>query len=207
MKIVKLFFIFAVVSMITFSCKESKKEDAQDDASVEMTDEGSEAGGMDATEEGGEEAASSDAAAEGSMDAAESIEAESKGLEPLVVPEGVIAEELADTPVVYPGCEGSIEEIRACNRESFITFLRNEFDKELAKEANLKSGDYEIRSIVHVDETGKVAALRITAPNKALETEMKRVMAKVPQVVPATEAGEAVGVTFMVPVKFQVEKL
>lgn len=181
MKIVKLFFVFAVVSMITFSCKESKKEEVQDDASVEMTEEGSEAAG--------------------------SVEAESKGLEPLAVPEGVIAEELADTPVVYPGCEGSSEEIRACNRESFISFLKNEFDKELAKEANLKTGDYEIRSVVHVDKTGKVSTLRITAPNQALKTEMERVMAKVPQVVPATEAGEAVGVTFMVPVKFQVEKL
>lgn len=218
MKIVKLFFIFAMVSMIAVSCKESKKEEVQDDTSVEMTEEGSvsgmeaaeDASGMEASEEGGEEAASSDAegAAAGSMEAAKSIEGESKGVEALVVPEGVIAEELADTPVIYPGCEGAgaVDEIRACNKESFVAYIRSKFNHDIAKEAGLKSGDYEIGTVIHVNKAGRVFSLRVIAPNAALKSEMERVINSTPQVVPATSGGEPVGVSLKFNVDFRVEQ-
>jgi len=223
MKIVKLLFIFALVSMIAVSCKETKKEEVQDDASVEMTEEGSDAGAMDASEEGatsdsdaaagaaagaaasGAEGAEGDA--EGGMEAAEGIEAVSKDVEPVVVPEGVIAEELADTPVIYPGCTGSVEEIRACNKESFIAYLKSEFNHEIAKGAGLKKGDYEIGVVIHINKAGRVFSLRVTAPEKALVTEMERVINSTPHVTPATEAGEPVGVSVKFLVDFRVEKL
>ncbi len=209
MKIVKLLFVFALVSTIAVSCKETKKEEIQDDTAVEMTEEGTDSSGMEAAdEEGGEatstESSASDAAEPSSMKASEGIQAYSKEIEEFVVPEGVMAEELADTPVVYPGCIGSVEEIRACNKESFIAFLKSEFNTNLASSLGLSDGNYEIKSIVHVDESGKISTLRIWAPNKSLEAEMDRVIAKVPLVVPATEAGKAVPVTFLLPVKFKV---
>ena len=212
-------FVFALVSMIAVSCKETKKEEVQDDAAVEMTEEGSDNNGMEASEEDGDAAAAaaagagaatgdtpSDDAAE-SMEAAKGVEAASKDVEALVVPEGVIAEEMADTPVVYPGCTGSVEEIRACNKESFIAYIKSEFNHEVAKEAGLKKGDYEIGIVMHVNKAGRVFSLRVTAPNPALKTEMERVINKTPHVVPATEAGEPVGVSVKFLVDFRVEKL
>ncbi len=179
MKIVKVLFIFALVSMITVSCKETKKEEVQDDTSVEMTEEGSEAGGMDATEDdvssdnaaagAGAAGTAAGEGAEGTMEAAEGIEASSKDLEPLVVPEGVIAEELADTPVIYPGCTGSVEEIRACNKESFVAYIKSEFNHEIGKEAGLKKGDYEIGVVIHVNKAGRVFSLRVTAPDPGIK--------------------------------------
>ena len=223
MKIVKVLFIFALVSMITVSCKETKKEEVQDDA-VEMTEEGSDASGMDATEDDatsddGSAAAAGAAAgagaaatgtkgdAECTMEASEGIEAESKTLEPLAVPEGVIAEELADTPVVYPGCAGSIEEIRACNKESFIAYIKSEFNHDIAKEAGLKRGDYEMGVVIHVNKAGRVFSLRVTAPDEALKREMERVVNKTPHVTPATHQGQPVGVSVKFLVDFKVEKL
>lgn len=223
MKIVKVLFIFALVSMITVSCKETKKEEVQDDTSVEMTEEGSEAGGMDATEDDvssdnaaagagavGAAGAAGTAAGEGAeatMEAAEGIEAESKEVEALVVPEGVISEELADTPVIYPGCTGSVEEIRACNKESFVAYIKSEFNHEIGKEAGLKKGDYEIGVVIHVNKAGRVFSLRVTAPDPALKTEMERVVNSTPHVVPATEAGQPVGVSVKFLVDFKLEKL
>jgi hypothetical protein len=217
MKIIKVLFIFALVSMIAVSCKETKKEEVQDDAAVEMTEEGGDASDMEASEEGGEAAvgaagaAGAAAAAEDgdgeSMEAVKGVEAASKDVEALVVPEGVIAEEMADTPVVYPGCTGSVEEIRACNKESFIAYIKSEFNHEVAKEAGLKKGDYEIGIVMHVNKAGRVFSLRVTAPNAALKTEMERVINKTPHVVPATEAGEPVGVSVKFLVDFKVEKL
>jgi len=217
MKIIKVLFIFALVSMIAVSCKETKKEEVQDDAAVEMTEEGGDASDMEASEEGGEAAAGAAGAAGAaaaaedgdgeSMEAVKGVEAASKDVEALVVPEGVIAEEMADTPVVYPGCTGSVEEIRACNKESFIAYIKSEFNHEVAKEAGLKKGDYEIGIVMHVNKAGRVFSLRVTAPNAALKTEMERVINKTPHVVPATEAGEPVGVSVKFLVDFKVEKL
>ena len=53
MKTIKVLFIFALVSMIAVSCKETKKEEVQDDAAVEMTEEGMDNSGMEASEEDG----------------------------------------------------------------------------------------------------------------------------------------------------------
>jgi hypothetical protein len=188
-----------------------------DDAAVEMTEEGGDASDMEASEEGGEAAAGAAGAAGAaaaaedgdgeSMEAVKGVEAASKDVEALVVPEGVIAEEMADTPVVYPGCTGSVEEIRACNKESFIAYIKSEFNHEVAKEAGLKKGDYEIGIVMHVNKAGRVFSLRVTAPNAALKTEMERVINKTPHVVPATEAGEPVGVSVKFLVDFKVEKL
>ena len=201
MKIIKLFFVFTLVSMIAVSCKETKKEEVQDDT-MEMTEEGTDAVGGSAEAEDASTDAATDAAA---MEAGEAVEGASKDVEPIPVPEGVISEELAETPVIYPGCEGTNEEIRACNRKSYTEFLLNEFDDEIAKEANLEAGEYKISTLFHVDKTGKVYALRVTAPNQSLETEMKRVIAKVPQVTPATNGGEPVDVTFLLPITFVVK--
>jgi len=225
MKILKLLLVFTLVSTIAVSCEETKKEEVQDDAAVEMTEESSDAVSEEApaasTETSEEEEGSSNAAAgaaagaaaassasdsEGSKEAAESIDVESKEIEAVIVPEGVIAEELADTPVVYPGCSGSVEEIRACNKESFIAYLKGEFNHDIAKDAGLKKGDYEIGIVMHVNKAGRVFSLRVTAPKKALENEMVRIINSTPKVVPATKAGEPVGVSLKFLVDFRVEK-
>jgi len=224
MKILKLLLVFTLVSTIAVSCKETKKEEIQDDAAVEMTEEGSDAVTEDAaaSTEASEEEGSSNAAAgaagaaaassasdsdsEGSKEATESIEVESKEIEAVIVPEGVIAEELADTPVVYPGCTGSAEEIRACNKESFIAYLKGEFNHSVATEAGLKRGDYEIGIVMHVNKAGRVFSLRVTASNKALENEMVRVINSTPKVVPATHGGEPVGVSLKFLIDFRVEE-
>lgn len=220
MKIVRLMFLFALVSVFVLSCKETKKEEVKDDAAVEMTDDANdsneeiepESSDNDATSATGGDAAAGAAGAaattEGdavSKEPVTGIKTEAKELEEIDVPEGVIAEELADTPVVYPGCTGSAEEIRACNRKSFIEFIQGEFDKNIAPSLNLGGGDFEIRSFLHIDESGKMTAMKVVAPHESLVTEMKRVISKVPDVLPATEAGQPVGISFMLPVKFKVE--
>ena len=217
MKILKLFFVFAIVSLIAVSCKESKKEEVSDDSAVEMTEE---ATSEDATSDDDGEAAATGAAATGAAasgdadsseesathESSEAIEATSKDVEEVPVPEGVIAEELADTPVVYPGCRGTVDEIRACNKESFVAYIKSKFNHDIAKEAGLKSGDYEIGTVIHVNKAGRVFSLRVIAPNAALKSEMERVINSTPQVVPATSGGEPVGVSLKFNVDFRVEQ-
>ena len=203
--------MLAIVSMVVFSCKETKKEEVQDANAVEMEEGSSSESADEAASDGQVEASSSEAAATDESATTESkapatgVEAASKDVEALAVPEGVLAEELADTPVIYPGCSGSAEEIRTCNKESFIAFIKEEFNKKLASNLNMEEGDYEIKSIIHIDESGKISTVKVAAPHKSLEEEMVRVIGKAPMVVPATEAGEAVAISFLLPVKFKVQ--
>jgi len=218
MKIIKLLFVLIVVSALTFSCKSEKKEasEAVDDTVEAVEDAGQQAGeaieeGAEAVGDAAESAADAisegaDAVSEGAESVAEGVEGAVKGVEEMAVAEGVMTENLADTPVIYPGCSGGThEEIRACSKEKFIAFLKSEFNKNLGREAGLDPGDHEISTVVHVDEVGKVSALRVKTSNYKLEGEMKRLIAALPQMTPATKAGEAVPVTFVLPVDFKIE--
>ena len=208
MKVLKTFFIFAMVSMLVVSCKETKKEEVQEGDTMEMTDEATSDAAAESDDSGAVEGSSSSAAEGGqetNMKEGKAMEATSKGVEEVPVAEGVMAEGLADTPVIYPGCaSGSVDEIRACSKEKFVAFLRKEFKDELAYELALDPGDHEIRSLVKIDKTGKCSVLKIQAPHYALEKEMTRVLDKVPQLTPATKGGEAVDVTFVLPLNFKI---
>jgi len=206
MKIVKVLFIFALVSMVAVSCKETKKEEVQDESAVEMTDDGSASGDLESTEGTSEGEESSDPANEKveAVGAAKAIEGETKGVEEMVVSEGVIAEKLADTPVIYPGCEGGPEEIRACSKEKFISFLKKEFNESLASDLNLNPGDYNINSIIHIDEAGKCSVVKVDGGHEILKKEMTRVIGKLPQLTPATKGGKPVSVSFVLPFNYKV---
>lgn len=215
MKIIKLLFVLVVVSALTFSCKSEKKDasEAVDDA-VEAVEDAAEATGEaiedgaeavgDATQSAAESAA--DAVSEGAESVAEGVEGATKGVEEMMVAEGVKAEAMAETPVIYPGCSGATnEEIRACSKEKFIAFLKSEFNKDLGREAGLDPGDHHIETLVHIDEAGKCSALKVKSDNYKLEGEMKRLIAALPQMTPATEAGQPIPVTFVLPLDFKIE--
>ncbi len=207
MKIIKLLLVITIIGLIAISCKETKKENLNDESAVEMTDEASEASDMETAEDGSQAGADEGSAAVKSPnEAQESIDTDSKDLEESTV-EGVtvLKEEMADTPVIYPGCEGSAEEIRACSKKEFISFLKNKFDKDLANE--LEKGNHVIKSVVHIDQSGKCSVLRVTAPSPQLEKEVERVIGLLPQMTAATAKGKPVSVTFILPINFKVEKL
>lgn len=215
MKIIKFLFVLIVVSALTFSCKSEKKDDATDESAVEMTEEGS----MD---ESSEAAASSEASSEGSSDAAaasssssgdasaapvQGVEGTSKGVEEMTVAEGAMTEELTDTPAIYPGCVGeSAEAVRACNKSKFIEFIESEFNKDIANGLGVGPGSVEINSIVQVDTEGKCTAIKVSTSHYKLENEMKRVIAAVPKVTPATYKGKSVPVTFKLPFVLEVKQ-
>lgn len=210
MKITNLFFILLVVGALTFSCKSEKKEASEAvDEAVEAVEEAGEAAadavkeGADAVGDAVEEGA--EAVKEGAEEVAEGVEGAVKGVEEMAVMEGVMTEDLADTPVIYPGCASeTLEATRACSKEKFIAFLKDEFNKDLGRELGLDPGDYEITTMVHVDESGNVTAPKVKAPHYRLEGEIKRVIAALPQMTPATEGGQPVPVTFTLPVDFKM---
>ena len=136
--------------------------------------------------------------------AEKSIETNTKGLDDAMV-EGLAIETSAETPVIYPGCEGTEEEIRACSRKKFVKFIVKDFDKGLVNDMDLKAGDHKIRAIVKVSTVGKVSVIRVDSPNEALSNEVINVINNLPMMTPATKGGKAIDVYFVLPVNFKVE--
>lgn len=206
MKLNKILLMFVLISVIIISCKETKKEEVNDE--------------MDAVEEtvvieeadGGSEAVVVEEGSDGSVEAVEvtktaapavGVESSSVGLEETEV-EGVMVEAMADTPVVYPGCEGSVEEIRACSKKQFIKHLKDNFKADRAADLGLKPGEYKIRALIKIDKTGKTSVLKVQGPDKGLDKEMSRVIDLLPQMIAATEEGEPVNVSFILPLTFSI---
>lgn len=211
MKIIKLFYAIAIVGSIAVSCKETKKEELKED-SMEITNESSESVETSTDEsveanqvKGTSEADGVKEEMKGNREA-EAIETTTKEVEKMAADEGVIIEKFADTPVIYPGCEGgTVDEIRACSIKEFKNFLASNFDKDLSSNFDLDVGEHKIRSLVKIDKTGKVTVRKVVASSVELENEMIRIIGKLPNMTPATKGGSPVDVSFVVPVNFKVE--
>ncbi len=208
MKLLKFIFAITLVSLVAISCKEVK-----DDADAAKDDVEQAA---DAVEETAAEAVDAPSDAEDTPSDAvhtpsDAVDAPNAGIEassegPLeLAAEGTILNHVADTPVVYPGCEeGTAEEIRACSLKKFRFFLKTNFNQNLASDLDLSVNQYKIGSIVKIDQTGKASIVKISGPHELLEKEAIRVIDKLPLMTPATKDGKPVSVSFVLPVVFDV---
>jgi len=208
MKLIKTLLMFVLISVISISCKETKKEEVNEEMdAVEETvvvEEAGEAGGateavvVEESDGGTETVVVAETAAP-----AVGVESSTVGLEEIEV-EGVIAEAMADTPVIYPGCEGSVEEIRACSRENFIKHLKKNYNADRAADLGLKPGEHKLRALIKIDKTGKTSVLKVQGAHKDMDKEVIRVIDLLPIMTAATEEGQPVSVSFILPLTFSV---
>jgi protein TonB len=122
-------------------------------------------------------------------------------------------EEIMDVPFavienvpVYPGCENrrTNDERRACMSEQIDTFVRRNFNTELANDLGL-TGRQTIRLQFKIDTKGNVVEVLARAPHPRLEAEAKRVIERLPKMTPGKQRGKAVNVMYALPIIFQVE--
>ena len=106
---------------------------------------------------------------------------------------------------IYPGCEKkkSNDERRKCMSEKINKLVQRKFDTDLGSEFGL-SGKQVIRTVFKIDKSGKVTGIRIRAPHPALEKEAERVINIIPEMTPAKQQNKNVGVTYTLPIVFQV---
>lgn len=209
MKLIKTLLLLTIISTITFSCKETKKDKVEDEMEVvEETDVVVEEEGSIEVVEVEEtatpaKAGAKETAAPAKEPVAKGVESSSVGLDETVV-EGVMVEAMADTPVIYPGCDGSFDEIRVCSIAKFKEFLKSNFNPDRAADLKFESGQHTIRTLIKVDQTGKASVLKVQKGHKGLDKEISRVIGKMPLMTAATEGGVPVSVSFILPLTFKV---
>jgi len=106
---------------------------------------------------------------------------------------------------VYPGCEGTEEQLKSCLQNSITEYVSTNFNSGLAKSLDLKSGINKVYVMFKIDKEGNIADVQARASHKKLEEEALRVITSLPKMTPGKHKGKTVGVKYSLPIAFMVE--
>ena len=110
---------------------------------------------------------------------------------------------IEDVPI-FPGCERvKKSERRNCFQEKMNKHIRKNFRyPEIAQEMGIQGRVY-VNFIIAKD--GKITNIRMRGPDKNLEKEAQRIIAKLPSMTPGKQRGRPVRVPFSIPITFRLQ--
>ena len=110
---------------------------------------------------------------------------------------------IEDVPV-YPGCKGNNKELKACFTKKISTYFGKNFNLGLATELGLQPGKKKLYVVFTISRTGKVINVKSRGPHPVLEREVGKVISSLPIMKPGRQRGKPVGVSFSIPITFEV---
>ena len=110
---------------------------------------------------------------------------------------------IEDVPV-FPGCEGTEEELRMCLQEKITKLVNNNFNSKLANGLGLKTGIHKIFVMFKIDKDGNIGEVKARASHQELADEATRVINLLPKMIAGKQKGENVGVKYSLPIAFKV---
>ena len=110
---------------------------------------------------------------------------------------------IEDVPI-FPGCEKvSKSERRNCFQEKMNKHIRKNFRyPEIAQEMGIQGRVY-VNFIIA--KNGQITNIRMRGPDKNLEKEAQRIIAKLPNMIPGKQRGRPVRVPFSIPITFRLQ--
>ena len=114
--------------------------------------------------------------------------------------------EVENAPFFIDWCASNIskDKIRECTDSGIKLFAKTNFNSELAVDLKL-SGYQRITSAFIIDKSGKIVNIRVRAPHPDLQKEAIRVINLLPIMQPGRQNGEAVSVSYLLPIIFKVQ--
>lgn len=101
---------------------------------------------------------------------------------------------------VWPGCEGSQAEKKACFKQKMVEHMKANYRFPKDAQGNFIRG----KAVVsfQVNEEGKVEILSIEGPKKELNEEARKIVEAMPQMTPGQLAGKPTAVKYKLPFTF-----
>lgn len=113
---------------------------------------------------------------------------------------------LVEEPPIFPGCESlNKKEQKTCFANEVTNYVSKKINTKLAKELGL-IGQQRINVIFKIDTDGNIKGVRSRAPHPDLEVEAKRVIKRLPKMIPGKHKGKNVKVVYSLPIIFQVDE-
>ena len=109
---------------------------------------------------------------------------------------------IEDVPI-FPGCERVKKtERRSCFQEQMNKHIKKNFRyPEIAQEMGIQGRVY-VNFII--SKNGNITNIRMRGPDKNLEKEAERIIAKLPRMTPGKQRGRPVRVPFSIPITFRL---
>ncbi|WP_111684980.1 energy transducer TonB [Winogradskyella tangerina] len=107
---------------------------------------------------------------------------------------------------VYPGCERKKTNSakRKCMSDKINRLVNRKFNTEIARDNGI-TGKRKIQTQFTVDKDGNISDIKIRAPHQALEKEARRVIGKIPQMIPGFQRDLPVSVSYNLNINFLIE--
>ena len=111
---------------------------------------------------------------------------------------------IEDVPL-FPGCERvKKSQRRKCFQEKMARHISKNFRyPEIAQEMGIQGRVY-VQFVI--DKDGSITGIRTRGPDKNLEKEANRIIAKLPKMTPGKQRGRPVRVPFSIPITFKIPK-
>jgi protein TonB len=113
---------------------------------------------------------------------------------------------LIENPPVYPGCKGSKDQLKKCFNSEIMAFFGKHFNVGLASELGLSAGKKRLFVVFTINNKGTITDVKARGPHPVLEKEVARVLNLLPRLTPGKQRGISVGVSYSIPVTFEVIK-
>jgi periplasmic protein TonB len=110
---------------------------------------------------------------------------------------------IQDVPV-YPGCKGNNEQLKKCFNKKVATYFGRNFDAGLASELGLSAGKKNLYVVFTISNKGDITNIRARGPHPALEKEVIKITQSLPRMTPGKQRGIPVGVSYSIPVTFEI---
>ena len=105
---------------------------------------------------------------------------------------------------IFPGCEGDKQDLKKCLSKKITRIVKRNFNSELAQDLGLTPGIKRIFVLFVIDKDGNITKIKTNAPHKSLQREARRVIGKIPKMIPGKYNGKEVGVKYTLPISYQV---
>lgn len=109
---------------------------------------------------------------------------------------------LIDQVPIFPGCEDASDQ-QACFNSSIITHIKKHFRYPPKALEDSIEGDVALMFLV--DEKGKITDIVTRGPDPVLEEEARRIIQKLPEMVPGKQNGKIVAVPYSIPISFRLD--
>ncbi|TXD50556.1 MULTISPECIES: energy transducer TonB [unclassified Polaribacter] len=112
---------------------------------------------------------------------------------------------IEDVPI-YPGCKGNNKELKACFTKEVTKYFGENFDVGLSTELGLLPGKKRLFVVFTIDKSGSVINIKVRGPHPALEKEVTGIINSLPKMTPGKQRGIPVGVSYSLPITFEVRE-
>ncbi len=111
---------------------------------------------------------------------------------------------IEDVPT-FPGCKGNKKQLSNCFSKQVQKHFERKFNRDLPNELGLDSGKKKVYIGFKIDKEGNVVDIRARAPHPRIQSEVIKVMKKLPKMKPGRQRGKPVGVKYSIPFTLLVE--